>query len=113
VKRASPADLEARYPALSYVLGAYFHQDWDLGGPTWEAVVSAFTASNDSAAVAGAAVDIARLLADVPGEEALTDALNALGCAYDPRPDLPDGSSPRAWLERVREHLLAASRPAV
>ncbi|HYW07392.1 MAG TPA: contact-dependent growth inhibition system immunity protein [Longimicrobium sp.] len=94
---------EADFPALHTCLAGYFHQDWDLDDPTWEAVVDHF-ARDAPDLVPPARRDLARLLAAPDGdvERILFDEIM---CAFYPP---GDGLSIREWLIRLDERLAAA-----
>jgi hypothetical protein len=87
------------YPALEYLLSAYFHQDWRAEHDTPEAVVAAFLDDEDEEQAAGVRADLARLAAHGLDEDALGRELRALGCEYDP---VAGGGSWQDWLASLR-----------
>ena len=95
---------EDRYPALSQLLSCYFHQDWELESASPREAVDLYLGSESKETVQRAAADLDRLLADEPGDEALSTILLELGCYYDPT---WDGSSTREWLREVLSWLAA------
>jgi hypothetical protein len=96
-------------PALRHLLGAYFHQDWDADDHTFEAVVGRFMAAEGEDRAAGLVRDIDHLLSLGLGEERLRIiVLGRFGSYYDPRPDLPGGSTMAGWLRAVRGIVVSA-----
>lgn len=83
---------------LSYFLAAYFHEDWDHYGPTWQSVVDAFI-EDDAETVAAVPSEIDALLKCSPDDKQLGQTLLELGCVYDP----PEGD--RTWLVAVRDRI--------
>jgi hypothetical protein len=91
------------YPALHHLLAAYFHQDWDLDDPTWEAVVDRFAADAPDL-VPAARLDLARLLA-APDDEMERIVHEDLSCEFYPP---GAGLSTCDWLLHLDERLAAA-----
>lgn len=87
------------YPALEYLLSAYFHQDWQAEHDAPSAVVAAFLEGEDEEQAAGVRADLAKLDARALDEDALGRELRALGCEYDP---VADGGSWQGWLAALR-----------
>jgi hypothetical protein len=88
---------------LTYLMAAYFHEDWNHTHSSWEAVVDDFMTDNP-ARVEAVPGEIDELLAAEPDDAELTRDLIAMGCAYDP----PDND--RAWLAAVGERIRAGLR---
>lgn len=87
------------YPALEYLLSAYFHQDWRAEHDAPDAVVAAFLDGEDEEQAAGVRADLAKLDARGLDEDALGSELRALGCEYDP---VAAGDSWQRWLAALR-----------
>ncbi len=87
------------YPALEYLLSAYFHQDWQAEHDSADAVVAAFLDGEDDEQADGVRADLARLAGRGLDEDALGRELRALGCEYDPT---AGGGSWQAWLAALR-----------
>ncbi|HVM02448.1 MAG TPA: contact-dependent growth inhibition system immunity protein [Acidimicrobiales bacterium] len=89
--------------ALRHLVGGYFGGDRPAAARTFEAVVERFVEDEGPARTAELVDDIDALLALGLGEERLRIVvLGRLGCAYDPRPDLPGGKTMAQWLRAVR-----------
>lgn len=86
---------------LTYLLSAYFHEDWNAGHSSWQAVIDDF-ATDDPSTVAAVPDEIDVLLSSEPSDQGLGAALLEMGCAYAP----PEGD--RAWLRAVRDRLRTA-----
>ena len=82
--------------SLTYLLAAYFHQDWCHTHQTWEAVIDEFLTDNP-ARVAMAPLEIEHLLLAIADDAELERVLISMGMAYDP------DEGDRAWLEAVRD----------
>lgn len=93
-----------------HLLGVYFHEDWMIDDPTFEAVVRRFAAGAGPDQAAALVSDIDQIL-DLPlGEEHLRIlVLGRFGSQYDPRPDLPDGQTMSQWLRAVRGVALSST----
>ena len=91
-------------PALYQLMGAYFHQDWDLDG-TEDQVIDAFLAGEPQFAslVAG---EIETVLRAHPTERHLEQLLDDLGGSY--RPDSTMGSY-QEFLTRIVERARSTS----
>jgi CdiI immunity protein len=83
---------------LTYLMAAYFHEDWNHTYTTWQAVVDDFLTDNP-ARVKRVPGEIDEFLSSTLDDRALEGRLIAMGCAYDP----PEGD--RAWLEAVRDRI--------
>src|SRR5687767_15749357 len=94
---------EARdlYPNLHVLIAGYFHQDWDLDGPTWEAVASRYVSDATRDQVNALRTELRSLLDATAREDDLRlVVLHELEGEYDP----PD-SSMRDWLEAVLRRI--------
>ena len=87
--------------ALSQLLGAYFHQDWDLDGGRVSDTVTAFLREPRDTVIA-AADQIGELIAMDLGEGALEARLGEMGCQYDAGETDDDY---RRWLREVLQQL--------
>lgn len=85
-------------PALSHLMGAYFHQDWDIDG-TEEQVVAAFL-DGSPALGRDLATEIEQVLALGPDESCLQRLVDEMGCEYLPQPRF---GSYRRWLEAIAD----------
>jgi hypothetical protein len=100
---AGPAVIQGRYPQLWQLLGGYFHQDWDLAGPDWRAVVATYRAESDPQDPARAAREIGTLLNATEDDGELERIVyDDFGCDFY----LPGaGLTVREWLAAVRRTL--------
>ena len=87
---------------LTYLMAAYFHEDWNHTHTNWEAVVDDFLTDNP-ARVKAAPHEIDELLSRPLDDAALERELIAMGCAFDP------AAGDRAWLAAVAERIRAGS----
>ncbi|CAL9554613.1 hypothetical protein SUDANB15_04482 [Streptomyces sp. enrichment culture] len=104
VNPQSPWEWNERFPALSQLLGAYFHRDFSyLYGSRDEALDEYIgeTAPEDRAQ---AAREIGELLTMVSSDRELHTAATALGLDLLP----PQGMSLRQWLDSVRRRVAGA-----
>ncbi|WP_107771067.1 contact-dependent growth inhibition system immunity protein [Nocardioides sediminis] len=102
---------KADYPALSQLLGAYFHQDWhDEYGGSWEAAVDDF-ARREPSRVRGVTAEIATLMRTTHSAAELKKALDGLGNFYWAG---DDSESYSEWLRNIKARLEreTQSRPA-
>ncbi len=81
---------------LEYLVGAYFHQDWDIDGATSRAVLHHFASDNELAIVRAARDGAAELRAESLMEYELQARLEAFGIGY-----YPVGSNYEEWLDEV------------
>jgi CdiI immunity protein len=101
------AHAEADYPALTQLLGGYYHQDWREDHATPEAALQAFVSDASSETVAAAANEIDRLLTAGYDPAALAQLLaDGFDCNYLAE---TDGLSAAAWLAQVRDSLRTAA----
>jgi hypothetical protein len=87
---------------LDQLLGAWFHQDFDLVGDTLEEILETYRSVSPDGRCAAVVRDIDRFLA-LPGDT-LNDKFDQTF-----KPDIDPagwGMSAREWLQRVRELLL-------
>lgn len=87
--------------ALEQLMGAYFHQDWDIDGGRASDTVTAFVGEG-RAMVGAAANEIDDLLAANFSEGALTARLESMGCQYYAGDTDEDY---RRWLTEIRDQL--------
>jgi CdiI immunity protein len=93
--------LQKRHPALTYLLSAYFHQDWALDDGTVQGVLARFRREESDELVAESATAAAVLLATYGDkEEALREALEALGAQIVPH---GVGLTSSEFLEQIAE----------
>src|SRR5687767_3491591 len=95
---------EARdlYPSLHVLIAGYFHQDWDLDDPTWQAVASRYVRDATRDEVNASRTELRSLLDTTTREDDLRlVVLHEFGGCYDPSPD----SSMRDWLEAVLRQI--------
>ncbi|WP_155992866.1 contact-dependent growth inhibition system immunity protein [Nocardioides sp. URHA0020] len=88
-------------PALDQLMGAYFHQDWDVDGDEWD-VLDLFR--KDEPGLAAALPDeIERTLADHPDEAGLRSLIvDELGGSYAAD---GDGGTYREWLTQIADRI--------
>ncbi len=92
----------AAFPLLFTLFAGYFHQDWDLDDPTWQAVVSRYVRDSGPDQLRGVRAELASVL-NAPRSE---DDLRQL-VLHDLQSDWgPPESSMREWLEAIL-HCLA------
>lgn len=91
--------------ALEYLMGTYFHQDWDLDGGAVSDTVSAFVQGAPTK-VAPTIADIDDLLAEGPAERSLRMVLESMGCEYYAG---DSDEAYRVWLVEIRDQLSATS----
>lgn len=89
--------------SLEHLMGAYFHQDWDLDGGTVHDTVDAFAAGSP-ARVEPAMSDIDQVLELDLREGQLRSLLQSMGCEYFAG-DTDDDY--RNWLADIRARLQA------
>jgi hypothetical protein len=92
-------------PGLDQLMGAYFHQDWDMDGDEWD--VLALFIKDEPDLAASMPAEIERTLATYPGESDVkaffVDELG--GCfAAD-----WDGGTYREWLTQIAARVRAAT----
>lgn len=86
------------YPALTHLMGAYFHQDWfEEHGDEWATLQDFLDHEPGASAVADEIPDV---LARFESEKALGDYLWSIGSYYTPA---AGGRGYRGWLEAIAE----------
>lgn len=93
-----------RFPALSQLLGAYFHQDFSSVYESRDEALDEYVSEAVPEDRAQAAQEIGELLTMVSSEQELDTAATALGLDLLP----PQGMSLRQWLELIRNRIAAA-----
>ncbi|WP_114422407.1 contact-dependent growth inhibition system immunity protein [Nocardioides houyundeii] len=88
---------------LTYLLQAYFHEDWSHTFQTWEEILDEFL-KEDSTLIARVPEEIDTLLARIGDDAELERTLMSMGLAYDP------DEGDRAWLEAVRDRIVSSLR---
>jgi len=91
-----------RFPALAHLLGAYFHQDFDLEYESREEAVDDYLSGEPREYTLQAAAEINDLLALTPSDDDLEEATGILGLDLEP----PDGVSLQRWLTDVRDVIV-------
>ncbi|HQS60042.1 MAG: hypothetical protein B7Y56_15945 [Gallionellales bacterium 35-53-114] len=90
--------------------GGYFHQDWNVDDPTWEAVIERYLSEEGHSKAELLSVKIGNILSLVTDDTLLFNIINSeFGCYYWP------GSieAMRSWLQQVIIVLCAeAANPA-
>lgn len=87
---------------LSQFFGAYFHQDWDLDGPTWQDVVLVFVKSQSRERALDVLNSIRSWLRSATSDAQIARELQEFGCEYNPQ---PDGITDREWVEQVAKFI--------
>jgi hypothetical protein len=87
--------------ALKYLMGAYFHQDWDMDGGKVSDTVSSFLGERRDL-VSSCADEIDALLAQDLAEGELEARLEAWGCDYYAGDTDADY---RGWLKEIRGQI--------
>ncbi len=90
-------------PALEHLMGAYFHQDWDLAGSEEQVVTAFLTGSPDLRDEIAPEID--GVLSAVSDEAELQRLVDSMGCEYLPGPRF---GSYRAWLAAIADHARQA-----
>jgi hypothetical protein len=84
-------------PALEQLMGAYFHQDFDLFGDDHMDVVDQFVIDDPNLA-ARLPLEVFQLMDATPDDDELEARLEAMGCQVYPQ---PREDSYRQWLNRI------------
>jgi hypothetical protein len=101
------AHAAADYPALTQLLGGYYHQDWREDHASADAALQAFVRDASPQTVAAAANEIDRLLGAGFDAAALAQLLvDGFDCNYVAE---ADGLTAAAWLAHLRDSLRAAA----
>jgi contact-dependent growth inhibition (CDI) system CdiI-like immunity protein len=88
---------------LRYLIGTYFHQDWDLEGDSAAEVLEAFAAAEVPETRAAAREEADALLAEGLDDDELAARLEEMGLVYY-SPET-DGLTHREWLALIVERL--------
>ena len=91
-------------PTLFHLMGACFHEDWDLDGTEGDVVETFFKEEPKFAPLVGA--EVAAVLAAYQTERQLEEVLDTLGASY--RPD-PHTGGYRGFLTRIAERARPTS----
>ncbi len=92
-------------PALDQLMGAYFHQDWDMDGDEWD-VVALFIKDEPELAIEVPAEVEATLAAHPEEADLKAFILDGLGgCFAADR----DGGTYREWLTQIADRVRAAT----
>ena len=93
------------FPALRYLFGCYFHQDFDLESGSPDGAVNTYLSQNPAEAVEAASSELERVIPLIPEmENAQRFLLEDLGCCFAPHAaDL----TVVEWLRHVQVLLLA------
>ena len=87
------------YPRLTYLAGAYFHQDYDLEAPTPAGIIANFAESEEPGVIRELAAEITSILDSDMTEGQIADLwLTTLRASYEPD---REGLTYRAWLATV------------
>ncbi|TQJ87377.1 contact-dependent growth inhibition system immunity protein [Streptomyces sp. SLBN-31] len=92
-----------RFPELSQLLGAYFHQDFFSFYDSRDDALDEYVAEVLPENRAQAAQELGELMAMVTSDQELHTAADALGLSLLP----PEGMSLRQWLELLRHRITA------
>ncbi|PJI85528.1 contact-dependent growth inhibition system immunity protein [Luteimicrobium subarcticum] len=88
---------------LGYLGQNYFHQDWDLWGPTPTNVLERFRRQETESLVEATRDEVASILSSHPDGEALEALWDGTGAAWDPV--LARWGTYREWFEEIRRVL--------
>jgi hypothetical protein len=91
--------------ALETLIGGYFHQDWDIEGPTADAVLDVFLADTTEDRLAQACSELDAIVANPENAEQLLDSW---GLAYD---YTVEGFTTEGWLTHIRDYLCKGRSP--
>lgn len=89
-------------PALAQLMGAYLHQDYDIVGTVEDNVDLFVRDSPDLAALLPG--EVSCVLSETTSEAGLRQLLIDVGCQLRP----PGGTSYRAWLTDIADHVRRA-----
>jgi CdiI immunity protein len=97
------------YPQLAHLAGAYFHQDYDLDGPTAADIISDFADGEGGAARQELGAEITNILDSGMTSKQIGDLwISTLQASYEPG---RDGLSYREWLARTLHILSETGAP--
>ncbi|MEF9905831.1 contact-dependent growth inhibition system immunity protein [Streptomyces sp. P9-A2] len=100
----TPWEWNERFPALSQLLGAYFHRDFSYLYDSRDEALDEYASETEPEDRAQAVQEIGELLTTVSSDQELHTAATALGLDLLP----PQGMSLRQWLESIRRRIAAA-----
>lgn len=92
------------FPELSQFFGCYFHQDWRLEASDWQGAVKNFVIENPADFVRAVTEELGRFLALNLDQKEMGAALDELGSAYSPGPEMSD----KEWLHCLHDLLREA-----
>lgn len=92
------------FPNLSSLVGAYFHQDWDLDDPDEKAVLARFARGESRSLILSVLSELKELLTLRLNEPQLAQLLERLGCYYHPP---GAGLTYAEWLKQMAKSLVA------
>ncbi len=88
---------------LRQLFGAYFHQDWDLDGPTWQDVVLVFVKDHSRQSALDVLNAIRSWLQSAASDAEIARELqDSFWCECSAQ---PDGITGRRWVEQVAEFI--------
>lgn len=93
-----------RFPELSQLLGAYFHQDFSYFYDSRDQALDEYVSEVPPEERSQAAQEVGELLTMVSSDQELDTATTALGLDLLP----PEGMSLRLWLELIRDRVAPA-----
>ncbi|MDP9352685.1 MAG: contact-dependent growth inhibition system immunity protein [Chloroflexota bacterium] len=91
--------MESERDGLFTLMAGYFHQDWDLDDPTWEAVVERYLRDANPSQIVALHRELGRVLERSKEEHLERLLFQDWGCQFDPRPEY----SLREWLVAISE----------
>lgn len=95
--------MKDHYDQLRQFFGSYFHQDWDIEGDTWEAIIKAYQGANDPRQQRFVSAQIDSLIKDFESGYVDSDTfLSDFYCEYNPA---ADGLSILEWLTKINATL--------
>jgi hypothetical protein len=95
--------MNGRNEILFQFFAGYFHQDWNLDDPSWQAVVSRFVRDDGKEGARHVREEVNKLLTQVESDVQLAQVLNDLGCYYW----AGSPAETRVWLENLNAKLHA------
>jgi hypothetical protein len=95
----SMSDSDTRDSLLRQFFGGYFHQDWDISGPTWVHVVDQFVRDHRTDVITETR-DALQSWLDV--SKSTENLSSDYACEYNPR---NDGVNDRTWVQLIVDRL--------
>lgn len=92
--------MNSNYPNLEHLIGCYFHQDWQIEGPTTEAVLEIYLKEYSAEYPPLVLAELRALLQRSDSE--VEAELEKMGCEYAPA---GDNTTFRGWLNRMEARL--------